>query len=101
MSPPYRLRVGSWRETVPHAAASLTSDVAICARPSATFGKSADAEGAFIVGMDAGKAHFNLHSTDKPGDEIRGLMRVPEPTGLALVALSFAVLCLTARRRSR
>ncbi len=44
---------------------------------------------------------FNLHSTDKPGDEIRGLMRVPEPTGLALVALSFAVLCLTARRRRR
>jgi hypothetical protein len=42
------------------------------------------AEAALLAGALAGEAYFNIHTTANPGGEIRGFLRVPEPSTLAL-----------------
>jgi hypothetical protein len=47
----------------------------------------------------SGQSYFNIHSTSFPTGEIRGFMRVPEPSALALTGLALAMVAGVARRR--
>lgn len=63
-------------------------------------GTVAGAEAAFLAGMRAGRAYLNLHTSFRPGGEIRGfLAQVPEPATLALAALGLFAISATRRRQ--
>jgi hypothetical protein len=65
---------------------------------SANGGTTASAEAALAAAMAAGEAYLNIHTTFKPGGEIRGFL-VPEPSSMALLGIGGAVLGWVARRR--
>ncbi|WP_338764631.1 CHRD domain-containing protein [Massilia sp. METH4] len=66
----------------------------------ASGGTAADAEAAFLAGLDGGRAYLNLHTEFAPGGEIRGFLQpVPEPATFALLALGAPVVLVAARRR--
>jgi hypothetical protein len=62
-------------------------------------GTPVGAEMALAAGLDQGRAYFNIHTTQFPGGEILGFLRVPEPGTLALLGLGFALVALVLRRR--
>ena len=55
-------------------------------------GGLAPAIAAFKAGMDSGRAYLNVHTSFKPGGEIRGFMLVPEPASAALVLAALVAL---------
>ncbi|MGE3540433.1 MAG: CHRD domain-containing protein [Candidatus Tectimicrobiota bacterium] len=59
-----------------------------------------NAEEALIEGLLDGRAYFNIHSTFRPGGEIRGFLHaVPEPGTFGLLAAGIVALCMAVRRR--
>ncbi len=57
---------------------------------------------ALLVGLDAGRAYLNIHSSFAPGGEIRGfLVAVPEPESYALMLGGLALVGWMARRQRR
>ena len=65
-------------------------------------GTTATAFAALTTGAAAGKAYFNIHTSNFPGGEIRGFLApVPEPETYALMLGGLGLLAVAARRRQR
>jgi hypothetical protein len=65
-------------------------------------GTTATAEAAFIAGLFAGEAYLNIHSSFRPGGEIRGfLAETPIPGALPLFVSGAGVLGFLGLRRRR
>jgi hypothetical protein len=84
--------------------AATVFDLALASSWNPTFitnngGTPGSAEAAFAAGLFAGRAYFNVHSSTFPGGEIRGLLQVPEPTTIGLLAFGFAGLAFARARR--
>jgi hypothetical protein len=64
-------------------------------------GTPASAEAALLAGMAAGQTYFNIHTSNKPGGEIRGqLVAIPEPATFVLAGLALVGLAIGRRRLS-
>jgi hypothetical protein len=64
-------------------------------------GTAAGAEAAFLAGLGAGEAYFNIHTTAVPGGEIRGfLTAIPEPAAWSLMIAGFGLTGAALRRRA-
>lgn len=62
-------------------------------------GTAAGAQAALTTGFGADRAYFNIHSTNFGGGEIRGFIKVPEPSALLLTTLALGLLAGAALRR--
>lgn len=62
-------------------------------------GTAASAEAALLAGLKAGEAYLNVHSTFRPGGEIRGFL-VPEPSSLLALAGALCGMLPLVRRRN-
>jgi CHRD domain len=65
----------------------------------ASGGTAAGATTRLLNAFGSGQSYFNIHSSTFGGGEIRGFMRVPEPSALALTGLALAMVAGVARRR--
>ncbi len=58
-------------------------------------GTALSARDALLLGLEQGRAYFNIHSTSFPVGEIRGFLQaVPEPGNLALMLMGVGLLAL-------
>jgi hypothetical protein len=64
-------------------------------------GTAASARDALIAGLRGGRSYFNVHSTFRPGGEIRAnLVQVPEPASWAMMIFGFALVGGRMRRKA-
>ena len=63
-------------------------------------GGLANAEAAFVTGLETGRTYLNIHTVNFGGGEIRGFV-VPEPMTMSLVLAGFAAAGLASRRRKQ
>ena len=64
-------------------------------------GTPASAEVALLAGLQTGRAYFNIHTTFRPGGEIRGFLHpVPEPGTLGLLLLGLGGCAVNRARRA-
>jgi hypothetical protein len=67
-------------------------------------GSTAAAYAALRAGVDSGRAYLNIHTTYRPGGEIRGFLLpppVPEPATWAMMLTGFGLIGTALRRRQR
>lgn len=64
-------------------------------------GTPASAEAAFDEALADGRAYLNIHSTFRPGGEIRGFLAVPAPATMLLFGTGLAGLAATRLRRKK
>jgi len=65
-------------------------------------GMASNAFNALLLGLDQGRAYFNIHTSSFGGGEIRGFLQpVPEPETYALLLAGLGLMALTAVRRKR
>lgn len=93
---PAGVTAGTFDQTYDMSLASSYNPAFITNTPGATV---ALAEARLFTGMANGGAYFNIHSSLFGGGEIRGTLKVPEPSALALVALSLVGVGVVSRRR--
>lgn len=65
-------------------------------------GTATGARDALLAGMANGTAYFNIHTSFRPGGEIRGdITPIPEPSTLALVGMGSFAMAIVARWQLR
>lgn len=88
---------GTYDHTFDTSLASTWSPAFVAANGGTALG----AESAFISGLRAGRGYLNVHSTFRPGGEIRGFLQVPEPSTASMLVLSLLMLGTANARRAR
>ena len=93
---PLGVTAGTYHQTYDLGLASAYNPAFVTAQ-----GSVANAYAALVIGLDAGKAYFNIHSSAFPGGEIRGfLAAVPEPETYAMLLAGLGVVGAVVRRRA-
>jgi hypothetical protein len=91
---PLGVTAGSFTETLDLTLASSYNPAFVTLEGGTVSG----AEAALIAGIENGESYLNIHTTQNPGGEIRGLLATPEPTSLLMLGTGFLAL-LGIRRR--